>query len=203
MKKNKFAHLFLFYRGGEKNRLALAKALTRPGNVLILDEPTNDLDMDTLDLLIEMASDFTGTLLIVSHDRDFLDKLTTSIIALEGDGVIRECVGGYQDYVRQYPPQKDTAKAPKAPPKETAKTSQPARRFSYNEKREHEMLPARMDQLMLAISQAETRLEDPAFYANHPQEFIKVTQTLTAAKEELSRIETRWLELDELINRIS
>jgi ATP-binding cassette subfamily F protein uup len=92
--------------GGEKNRLALAKALTRPGNLLILDEPTNDLDMDTLDLLIEMVSDYSGTLLIVSHDRDFLDKLTTSIIGLEGDGIIRECVGGYQDYVRQYPPQK-------------------------------------------------------------------------------------------------
>jgi ATP-binding cassette subfamily F protein uup len=189
--------------GGEKNRLALAKALTRPGNVLILDEPTNDLDMDTLDLLIEMASDFTGTLLIVSHDRDFLDKLTTSIIALEGDGVIRECVGGYHDYVRQYPPQKDVAKETRTVPKETAKRPQPTRRFSYNEKREHEMLPARMDQLMLTISQAETRLEDPAFYANHPQEFIKVTEALTSAKEELSRLETRWLELDELINQAS
>jgi ATP-binding cassette subfamily F protein uup len=189
--------------GGEKNRLALAKALTRPGNVLILDEPTNDLDMDTLDLLIEMAGDFTGTLLIVSHDRDFLDKLTTSIIALEGDGVIRECVGGYQDYMRQYPPQKDVAKEARTAPKETAKRPQPTRRFSYNERREHEMLPAQMDQLMLTISQAETRLEDPAFYANHPQEFIKVTETLTTAKEELSRLETRWLELDELINQAS
>jgi ATP-binding cassette subfamily F protein uup len=189
--------------GGEKNRLALAKALTRPGNVLILDEPTNDLDMDTLDLLIEMAGDFTGTLLIVSHDRDFLDKLTTSIIALEGDGVIRECVGGYQDYMRQYPPQKDVAKEARTAPKETAKRPQPTRRFSYNERREHEMLPAQMDQLMLTISQAETRLEDPAFYANHPQEFIKVTEALTSAKEELSRLETRWLELDELINQAS
>jgi ATP-binding cassette subfamily F protein uup len=185
--------------GGEKNRLALAKALTRPGNVLILDEPTNDLDMDTLDLLIEMVSDFSGTLLLVSHDRDFLDKLTTSIIALEGDGLIRECVGGYQDYVRQYPPRKDTAKTT---PKEIVERPKPARRFTYNEKREYDMLPARMDQLMQDIAEAEARLEDPAFYANHPQEFMKVTQGLTVAKEELGRIEVRWLELDELISKI-
>lgn len=186
--------------GGEKNRLALAKALTRPGNVLILDEPTNDLDMDTLDLLIEMVSDYTGTLLVVSHDRDFLDKLTTSIIALEGDGLIRECVGGYQDYIRQYPPQKDMTKAPKVTPKESVERPKSPRRISYNEKREYDLLPARMDELMQEISQSEARLEDPAFYQNHPQEFMKVTESLNNAKEELARAETRWLELDELIN---
>jgi len=187
--------------GGEKNRLALAKALTRPGNVLILDEPTNDLDMDTLDLLIEMVSDYTGTLLIVSHDRDFLDKLTTSIIGLEGDGIIRECVGGYQDYIRQYPPQKVIGKAPKEEPKEKLERAKPTRRFTYNEKREHENLPARMDQLMHEIAQSERRLEDPAFYNDHPQEFVKVTQKLTTAKEELAHAETRWLELDELMSQ--
>jgi ATP-binding cassette subfamily F protein uup len=183
--------------GGEKNRLALAKALTRPGNVLILDEPTNDLDMDTLDLLVEMVSDFTGTLLIVSHDRDFLDKLTTSIIGLEGDGLIRECVGGYQDYVRQYPPQK---KVTKPVVKEIVDRPKPARRVSYNEKREYEMLPIRMDQLMKEISEAEARLENPDFYAHHPQEFMKVTEALAIAREELAHAETRWLELDELVN---
>lgn len=185
--------------GGEKNRLALAKALTRPGNLLILDEPTNDLDMDTLDLLIEMVSDYTGTLIIVSHDRDFLDKLTTSIIGLEGDGIIRECVGGYQDYVRQYPPQKLLGKSAKGEPKETIERVKPTRRFTYNEKREYENLPARMDQLMREIAAAEARLEDPAFYNNHPQEFMKITESLNAAKEELVHAETRWLELDELI----
>lgn len=186
--------------GGEKNRLALAKALTRPGNLLILDEPTNDLDMDTLDLLIEMVSDYSGTLLIVSHDRDFLDKLTTSIIGLEGDGIIRECVGGYQDYVRQYPPQKTLAKEIKEP-KRQIERQKSTRRFTYNEKREYENLPAKMDQLMRDISDAETRLEDPAFYNNHPQEFMKVTEKLTQEKEELTRAETRWLELDELIDQ--
>jgi ATP-binding cassette subfamily F protein uup len=185
--------------GGEKNRLALAKALIKPGNALVLDEPTNDLDMDTLDLLIEMVSDFTGTLLLVSHDRDFLDKLTTSIIALEGDGLIRECVGGYQDYARQYPPRKEAAQPPKASPKESIGRPKPTRRFSYHEKREHETLPVRMDHLMREIRAAETRLEDPAFYNAHPQEFIKVTEALTTAREELARAETRWLELDELI----
>ena len=187
--------------GGEKNRLALAKALTRPGNVLILDEPTNDLDMDTLDLLIEMLSDYTGTLLIVSHDRDFLDKLTTSIIGMAGDGVIHECVGGYQDYLRQYPVQNEGGKKPDAIPKENAERPKPARRFTYNEKREYEILPGKMDQLMRKISDAEVRLEDPTFYTNHPQEFLTVSQDLTRSKEELSQAENRWLELDELMSK--
>lgn len=188
--------------GGEKNRLALAKALTKPGNLLILDEPTNDLDMDTLDLLIEMVSDFTGTLLIVSHDRDFLDRLTTSIIALEGDGLIRECVGGYQDYIRQFPPQKDTGKAAKASTKKSVEQPKAPRKVSYNEKREYDLLPARMDELMKEIAHNEARLEDPAFYQNHPQEFMKVTESLNTAKEELARAETRWLELDEVISQV-
>ncbi|MBX9804635.1 MAG: ABC-F family ATP-binding cassette domain-containing protein [Alphaproteobacteria bacterium] len=188
--------------GGEKNRLALAKALTRPGNVLILDEPTNDLDMDTLDLLIEMVSDFTGTLLIVSHDRDFLDRLTTSIIALEGDGLIRECVGGYQDYIRQFPHQKEAVKSLKVP-KEVVERPKQIRKITYNEKREYDLLPARMDELMKKISTAEARLEDPSFYQNHPQEFMKVTEALTKAKEELARTETRWLELDEVMTSSS
>jgi ATP-binding cassette subfamily F protein uup len=186
--------------GGEKNRLALAKAFTKPGNLLILDEPTNDLDMDTLDLLIEMLSDYTGTLIIVSHDRDFLDKLTTSVIGLEGDSVIRESVGGYQDYVRQYPPQKKPSKIDKTPPKESVERPKLARRITYNDKREYELLPAKMDELMKQISACEVRLEDPAFYQNHPQEFLKVTEILTNAREELTRAETRWLELDELMS---
>jgi len=188
--------------GGEKNRLALAKALTRPGNVLILDEPTNDLDMDTLDLLIEMVSDFTGTLLIISHDRDFLEKLTTSIIALEGDGLIRECVGGYQDYVRQFPPKKDTGKAIKTTFPENVERPKAPRKITYNEKREYDLLPSRMDKLMKEIAQSEAYLEDPAFYQNHPQEFIKVTECLNKAKEELAHAETRWLELDEMISQL-
>jgi ATP-binding cassette subfamily F protein uup len=188
--------------GGEKNRLALAKALTKPGNLLILDEPTNDLDMDTLDLLIDLLSDYTGTLIIVSHDRDFLDKLTTSIIALEGDGLIRECIGGYQDYLRQYPPPKVIMPKPLA--KESEERPKPApRRLSYNEKREFETLPACMEALMGDIARAEARLEDPAFYQNHPQEFMSVTNKLTAAKEDLNRAETRWLELDEMMHELS
>lgn len=186
--------------GGEKNRLALAKAFTKPGNLLILDEPTNDLDMDTLDLLIEMLSDYTGTLIIVSHDRDFLDKLTTSVIGLEGDGLVREAVGGYQDYIRQYPTQNKKEKLIDIEPKEIVERHKPARRISYNDKREHELLPGRMDELMSQISEWEARLEDPAFYQNHPQEFVKVTESLSKAKDELAQAETRWLELDELMS---
>jgi ATP-binding cassette subfamily F protein uup len=155
--------------------------------------------MDTLDLLIDLLSDYKGTLIIVSHDRDFLDKLTTSIIALEGDGLIQECIGGYQDYLRQYPPPKAVVQKSLGV-KEIEERPKPApRRFSYHEKREYEMLPARMDTLMRDIAQAEARLEDPAFYQNHLPEFMNVTEKLKDAKEDLNRAETRWLELDEMM----
>ena len=191
--------------GGEKNRLALAKALTRPGNLLILDEPTNDLDMETLDLLVEMLGDYKGTLIIISHDRDFLDKLTTSLIAVEGNGVIRECVGGYQDYLRQYPRQKDRLKPLKASAGKVGNKSRgedkaPTPRLTYNEKREHGLLPDRIAKLMELIAQAESRLGDATFYHTQRQDFLKVTENLARAREELDAAEDRWLELEERAN---
>lgn len=194
--------------GGEKNRLALAKALTQPGNLLVLDEPTNDLDMDTLDLLQEMLSDFEGTLLIVSHDRDFLDKLTLSLIAVEGHGVVHEYVGGYADYLRQRPPvlssrqsvatsARTSASQVSPTSANTDKKTSTTPRLGFKEKRDYEMLPAKIEALSAEISQAELKLAHPDFYQKHPQEFLTLTQWLAKARETLEADEYRWLELAE------
>lgn len=190
--------------GGEKNRLALAKAFTQPGNLLVLDEPTNDLDMDTLDLLQELLSDFEGTLIIVSHDRDFLDKLTTSIIAVEGNGDVQEYVGGYTDYIAQRKITKKSIAVDKGADKKSdssmeKKDLKPERKVTYNEKREYESLPAKMESLTKEIKIIEGKLDDPAFYKNHPQEFVVLSNRLGAAKEELEDSELRWLELADKI----
>lgn len=188
--------------GGEKNRLALAKAFTQPGNLLVLDEPTNDLDMDTLDLLQELLSDFEGTLIIVSHDRDFLDKLTTSIIAVEGDGIVQEYVGGYSDYIAQRKIPKVVTGSEKKP--DTVSTEKKPevkveRKITYNEKREYETLPAKMEALTKEIKVIESKLDDPNFYQNHPQEFVVLSERLVIAKGNLEESEMRWLELADKI----
>ncbi len=180
--------------GGEKNRLALAKALAQPGNLLVLDEPTNDLDMDTLDLLIDLLSDYQGTLLVVSHDRDFLDKLTTSIIAVEGDGTAVEYVGGYADYVRQRPTTIATVAKKSASAKGTQKEKT---RLSYNQQRELTQLPVLIEKLGQEISHIEAKLADPHFYEKHHHDFVRFTQELEQKRHQLDQAETRWLELEE------
>lgn len=189
--------------GGEKNRLALAKCLAHPSNVLVLDEPTNDLDMDTLDLLLDLLSDYTGTLLIVSHDRDFLDRLVTSIIAFEGNGVIQEFVGGYTDYLQQKKktvPTKTSLPSLKEPKPLASSVEKPVRKITYNEKREYEGLPQTIEGLQKEIQLIETKLDNPAFYQTHPQEFMTLSARLENAKKELDHAEFRWLELDEKMN---
>lgn len=194
--------------GGEKNRLVLAKALTQPGNLLVLDEPTNDLDMDTLDLLEEMLSTYEGTLLIISHDRTFLDRLTYALIAVEGDGSAQEYMGGYDDYLRQ---RKTVIKNQENERKKTASASDisldsaasdssvPAakQRLSYKEKRAYEMLPGQMEALSQEIAVAETKLSDQQFYQKHQQEFARLSAWLVTAREQLDAMELEWLMLDE------
>ena len=152
--------------GGERNRLLLAKALAAPSNLLVLDEPTNDLDADTLDLLQEALSDYDGTVLLVSHDRDFLDRLVTSTIALEGDGTAIEYAGGYSDYVAQRGP-RETPTVRCAPRKEKVpplREAAPVRRLGYKRERALAELPKQIEALQAEIASLHQALADPDLY---------------------------------------
>ena len=187
--------------GGERNRLLLAKILAQPSNLLVLDEPTNDLDMETLDLLEDLLADYAGTLLLVSHDRDFLDRLVTSTIAVEGDGAIDEYVGGYSDYLRQRRPVVQRAAAKKiavAPPEPPPSAGARPVRLSYKEQRELAALP----QQITALEQEKTALEqamaDPLRHAGGDR--IKLQGSalrLGEVNAALAVAEERWLALAE------
>jgi len=180
--------------GGERNRLALAKSLAKPCNLMVLDEPTNDLDMDTLDLLEDMLSEYDGTLLLVSHDRDFLDRLVTGVIAVEGDGRVGEYVGGYADYSKQRPAAAETAR-PAKPAKQRA--AAPKReRLSYREKTDLEELPSRITALEAEIATLESKLSDPDFIQKDRAGFEKAATRLEAAQKEKDESEERWLEIE-------
>ncbi|MEA2801142.1 MAG: transport system ATP-binding/permease protein [Rhodospirillaceae bacterium] len=184
--------------GGERNRLLLAKALAAPSNLLVLDEPTNDLDADTLDLLQEALSDYDGTVLLVSHDRDFLDRLVTSTIALEGDGTAIEYAGGYSDYVAQRGPrQAPAAAAPRkekpAVPREAAVS---AKRLGYKRERALSELPKKIDALHAEIASLHQSLADPDFYRQDAKAFAAKTARLGVARSELEAAETEWLALE-------
>ena len=179
--------------GGERNRLLLAK----PSNLLILDEPTNDLDMDTLDLLEEMLAEYEGTLLVVSHDRDFLDRLVTSVIAVEGNGKLQEYAGGYSDYLIQRPPEVEAVQA-KPASKPAAVPAQPkqASKLSYKDQRELDELPKKMEGLQASVLKLENQLADPELYSKNPAKFAKVTEDLETARLALAEAEERWIELE-------
>lgn len=187
--------------GGERNRLLLARLFCQPSNVLVLDEPTNDLDMETLDLLQELLCDYAGTVLVVSHDRSFLDEVATSVIALEDDNAY-EYVGGYSDWERQTTARKAAAKAAETP-KATAKsisaeaetTVAPAKKkLSYKEQRELDELPKRIEKLESAIADLHAQLADPAIYTNAPR-LTDLQQQLARQEEELFNAYAKWEEL--------
>ena len=185
--------------GGEQCRLLLARALARPSNLLILDEPTNDLDMDTLDLLQEMLADYDGTLLLVSHDRDFLDRVVTSVIALDGDGAALEYPGGYSDYLRQRT-EKQNEKTARAPAPAAAAEGKGGRaktqsKLSYKDARALDALQTRMPELEAEIAALERLLADPGLYARDPELFHGTTRRHDALKADLAAGE-RWLELE-------
>ena len=187
--------------GGERNRLVLAKALAAPSNLIALDEPTNDLDADTLDLLQEALSDYDGTVLLVSHDRDFLDRVVTSTIAVEGDGSAIEYAGGYSDYLIQRGPRAESAPAaPRrergAPPRETA--AAPARRLGYKRERALAELPRKIEALQAEIATLHDALADPDLYGRDPSTFSAKTARVGVAQAELDAAETEWLELEML-----
>lgn len=189
--------------GGERNRLLLAKLLARESNLLVLDEPTNDLDMETLDLLQDMLSNYDGTLLLVSHDREFLDQLVTSTIVIEEGGRAAEYVGGYSDYMRMKK-QAEAAPARAAKPKETAeRPAQPRKKLTYRDQRDYERLPAVIEELEKKIKTLETELADPALFTKNPDAFNKKAAELSTAQADKDNAETRWLELEILQEEIS
>ena len=184
--------------GGERNRLLLARALARPANLLVLDEPTNDLDMETLDLLEDLLADYEGTLILVSHDRDFIDRLATSTIALDGRGKVVETPGGWEDFTRQNPGffAPPAAAAPKAVAAPPAPKKAPAK-LSYKDQRRLEELDRLIHDLPGEIARLEERLHDPDLYARDPAGFDRIMKASTAARETLAAMEEEWLELEE------
>jgi ATP-binding cassette subfamily F protein uup len=186
--------------GGERARLLLARLFTRPANVLILDEPTNDLDIETLELLEAQLVDFSGTLLIVSHDRRFLNNVVTSTLAFEGDGRVEEYVGGYDDWLRQR-----SATVASAPPPEAARVDPEAvtssrtprpQKLSYKERREFDELPARIEALETEQADLEARMALAEFYLQPASAITEAVERLEAIRAELDAVYRRWDELD-------
>ena len=187
--------------GGERNRLLLALALAKPANVLVLDEPTNDLDMDTLDLLEDLLADYEGTLILVSHDRDFIDRLATSTIALDGRGNIVETPGGWAEVISQNPgffdaPQSSQKAAPKPDPVKNEPMARAAK-LSYKDQHRLETLEAQIPKLTTAIASLEAALHDPELYTRDPTRFRRLTDDHARVLAELSTAEEEWLVLAE------
>jgi ATP-binding cassette subfamily F protein uup len=187
--------------GGQKNRLMLAKILANPKSCLILDEPTNDLDMDTLDMLEDMLTRYKGTLIVVSHDRDFLDQTITKILAFEGDGKVEGVIGGYSDYLEKVKGKKEEAK-PVPPSKkedrpaaEPVPTMTPVKKLTFKLQHELDTLPGRIAEMETTIIHLTKNLQDADFYNRDTEGFMATTKALEALKAELSRAESRWLEL--------
>ena len=181
--------------GGERNRLLLARLFTRPANVLVLDEPTNDLDLETLELLEQQLMEFPGTLLLVSHDRIFLDNVVTSTFVFEGDGRIQEYVGGYQDWLRQRPVAPAEEKvAPTAAA--SAESPAPRKRLSFNERRELDVLPSRIEALEVEQQELGAAIAAADFYKKAPADITRTLNRLEDVQRELHAAYARWDQLD-------
>ena len=184
--------------GGERRRLQLAKILSRPCNLLVLDEPTNDLDLETLELLEDLLMEFRGTLLVVSHDRAFLDHVVTSTLVFEGDGRWREYVGGYEDWLRQSKPA-DVPVAPKAARPKPPRPATPPRRLGFKERRELGDLPKAIESLEAERQSHFDRMASPAFYTQPGAEIAKARERLAALEDEIHKAYARWMELENLV----
>ncbi|WP_374447025.1 ABC-F family ATP-binding cassette domain-containing protein [Stella sp.] len=190
--------------GGERGRLLLARALALPSNLLVLDEPTNDLDLETLDLLQEMLGDYPGTVLLVSHDRDFLDRVATSVVAYDGPGQWTEYAGGYSDMVAQRGSGVEARKPDRAARPRPAAKAEPAEpkarkaRLGFAERRALETLPRRIAELEAAIARHQQALADPGLYARDRAHFDAATAGIGTAQAELAAAEEEWLRLEML-----
>jgi ABC transport system ATP-binding/permease protein len=190
--------------GGERSRLLLAREFAREANLLVLDEPTNDLDLETLDLLQEVISDYDGTVLIVSHDRDFLDRTVTLTLGLDGSGKVDIIAGGYADWEakrdkRDRPAAKKADKVATPPPPPPPK----AAKLSYKDQRDYDLLPARIAEIEAAIAKAEAELSDAGLYTRNPARFAELTRQIDAARIEKDAAEERWLELAMAVEEMS
>ena len=189
--------------GGERSRLLLAREFARKSNLLVLDEPTNDLDLETLDLLQEVIADYDGTVLIVSHDRDFLDRTVTVTLGLDGSGTVDAVAGGYADWEakrkQRTAPAKAKAKAESAapPPPPQKKT-----KLSYKDQRDYDLLPGRIEEIEAQIARDEAALADPALYTSDPAKFAALTAAIAKARDEKDAAEERWLELAEMVEAL-
>jgi ATP-binding cassette subfamily F protein uup len=189
--------------GGERSRLLLAREFARRSNLLVLDEPTNDLDLETLDLLQEVMADYEGTVLIVSHDRDFLDRTVTITLGMDGSGKVDVVAGGYEDWERRRRAEAAPAKAlprskagPPAPPRQQ-------RKLSYKDQRDYDTLPSRIEAIEAAISRDEKALSDADLYRRDPARFAALTAAIEQAQAERDAAEERWLELAEQVEALA
>jgi ABC transport system ATP-binding/permease protein len=201
--------------GGERSRLLLAREFARKSNLLVLDEPTNDLDLETLDLLQEVIADYEGTVLIVSHDRDFLDRTVTVTLGLDGSGRVDIVAGGYADWEKQrkkpvavkskapLPPAGGAGGGSVAPSPTSPPLAPPASgrgiKLTYKDQRDYDLLPARIEEIAAAIARNEAALSDPALYTRDPAKFAAISEAIAKARAEKDEAEERWLELAEMV----
>ncbi len=192
--------------GGERSRLLLAREFAREANLLVLDEPTNDLDLETLDLLQEVISDYEGTVLIVSHDRDFLDRTVTLTLGLDGSGKVDIIAGGYADWEakRTKSTNSETRRKPSKLTVELPQIAAPkSNKLTYKDQRDYDLLPGRIAEIDGQIAKAEAALSDPALYTQNPARFAQLTAEIDAARAEKETCEERWLDLAMMVEEIS
>ena len=195
--------------GGERSRLLLAREFAREANLLVLDEPTNDLDLETLDLLQEVIADYEGTVLIVSHDRDFLDRTVTITLGLDGSSKVDVVAGGYEDWVRKryrdHQPQRVQTKAESQAKSGgvSAARSSSGNKLTYKDQRDYDRLPAEIERLEAEVAADETVLGDPDLYARDPDLFAKLTERIARNRTEIEAAELRWLEVAEMAEQLA
>ena len=193
--------------GGERSRLLLAREFARESNLLVLDEPTNDLDLETLDLLQEVIADYDGTVLIVSHDRDFLDRTVTVTLGLDGSGKVDIVAGGYEDWLRKrfldHRPPSAPAKAPSVGSVDTSPQGAAAKKLTYKDQRDLDRLPGEIERLEASIAADEETLHDPDLFARDPTRFAELTERIARHRADVEAAELRWLEVAELAERLA
>ena len=189
--------------GGEQARLLLAREFARQSNLLVLDEPTNDLDLETLDLLQEVIADYDGTVLIVSHDRDFLDRTVTLTLGLDGSGKVDIVAGGYADWDRKRDAPKTGAKPKAATIAPASELPKAQTKLSYKDQRDYDLLPNRVEELGREIEAAEAALSDPDLYTQNPARFAELTKTIDRLRADRDAAEERWLELAEMVEQLA